>query len=368
MNRRNILAAAFEELQTAADIVDAQADAESAEHDAIEGDADQIAEAEAIGESVDKIVGRMEGRDEIPQEELASIEIAVEHFRSRLGYGKQVMPALESFQSAPKASKDLMVANLKEMRQRLDANIAVAQEGLGARIINAFQRAFTSTTEIGKKTVFLGRKIEEQGTNNKAFPDAAWARIFAVTGKSQVNGHDVLALVNKYHQEHRAKLLPLMHRATAILNDVELSMSKSLFVAKDEEITKIEQLARDAAVLAQHVQESHQNALDRKASMDVAELDIPTAVALAKAVTALATDPSNEHASDSFWRAYQHYSDAYFNASQVRLRGTFAADLRASEKVWSSGLDACLDSFIQYTHSEFQVLYGAYKYLKASAA
>ena len=121
-------------------------------------------------------------------------------------------------------------------------------------------------------------------------------------------------------------------------------------------------------MLSQHVLDAHHNALDRKASTNVAALDAATGVALGKAVVSLASDPSNEHASDAFWRAYQNYYDAHFDASQVRLRGDAAADLRASEKVWSSGLDACLDAFIQYTNSEFQVLYGAYKYLKAAAA
>ena len=211
-----------------------------------------VAEVPAEGEAA-PVEGGEEGRTEAapegageraefvpPSEEtLKAIEVAVEHFRVRLGYPKRVFPAMEAFATRPDAVRERALKNVQLLNRALKAELVVAEEGFIDRAINAIGRAFQTHMSLAKHIDASAVKIGAHGVNGKEFDDAAWARVFAASGKTEVSAGDIAGGLHKYNAEFHAKAMPILLHASRQISEVALAMSKSSFIAKGEEVEKI---------------------------------------------------------------------------------------------------------------------------------
>jgi hypothetical protein len=348
------------------DAVETQAELVEKDEEGVEAVIDQVEEADKIGQAVDTYTEQLSGAEPVGEETVKAIEVAVEHFRVRLGYSKRVIPAMEAFKADPMAAQKLALENLKELRVKLDSSIQVAQEGLGKRIVNAVERAFTSSNRVGKKAGEYATRIANNGTKDEEFPDAAWARVFAATGKQKIDGGDVLKMIKQY-EGYRKVLTPLVKEGTELLHALGLAISKSTFIAKDEEVAKINTLCEQASKLRATISESHESVIHQKATVDVAALDAKVGIQIGKAVNELVRDTSFDKINEDFIHAYYRTLDEWGSNTDRRLIAGDAADLRAALRVYEIGIDRICDMLYAYERSEFHVVYGAYKYLKAAA-
>lgn len=375
---------AAEERATPEALADAEVEADAAkievEAGEIEADAAQIEEAEEVRDTVDGLADRVEASttaevdaegEAIPEEDRGisdetaeTLEVAVEHFRNRLGFKKKVMPALEGFKVAGKRKQVSMeaLANLRDLSARTDATIGIAQEGLFARIKNAVERTFTSNEKIVKSIKALaGKEVPAE----HEIKDPAWGRVFARSGSAELTSADILAYLKKV-SDGRKKTIPILEKFTEIAKKASVEVDKGRFIASDEGTKALLELIKDAdAVKAEFDKEFHAGTGSEKA-VNVKSVSAQDFKKISAIVESLADDSAYERTVENFVGAVMEAdSEAGLNAA-LRLGKGMATDIRAYRKLCRSGLQKVWAGVYEIGNIEQKAIYSAYKYLAVS--
>ena len=352
---------AAEDRATPEALVSAEADVAVAEGDEaaaeVEETGDQIEEAEEIRDTVDGLADKVEARTEaetdaegeaIPEEDRGisdetaeTLEVAVEHFKQRLGFKKKVMPALEAFQAKGKRKQVSMeaLANLRDLSARTDTMISIAQEGIIDTIGKHFVDSFNTDKGLSKKlkaaVAAYSAKGGKEGTISGSL---ALRRIFSAGGRTEVTGKDAIADIKEY-VALKAELEKGFDRLAEISRELNANVKESTFVAKDDFVTKIEALKREAESITTKIsaiEKQADNGGQGKATY--AALSESEVSALAKAAEELLSTNENEFGQifgGHTGKAQDLLSHTQFKGglrlmweSGFRLLGVFAADTR----------------------------------------
>lgn len=347
--------------------VEADAEAGLREGAEIDADVDQVEEAEGIDAVLDTYEDTLEAPEALPEQTVDAVEVAVEHFCTRLGYAKKVVPAFEGFAGSPLDRQKEALANIQALRTQLHRNITIAQEGLMARLGNALQRAFTSMDSLDKKLGAVMGEIKSKGTKETGFEDAAWGRIFAASGKHQVGAADVERVLSHYTQEYRSKIISALKEGAELCDSMESALQKSWLVAKDTEVSKIKAMREQAAGLADKLGD-YKHAGSRKAEVNMSALSANDAQKLGAAAQHVLQDKELRDAAATFKKRYEHLVDRFFKEANLRLVGDHASDVKAVRSVFDSGMGFVTNMLYDYNKALFQMVYGVYKYLNAAKA
>ena len=345
----------------------AKNDAEAAE---IENDADRIEETESIGEAVDTMTEQVEAAVEsgegMSEETARAVDTALEHFKARLGYSKEILPSMESFKSADSRLAQTKVAleNLKVLQAGLNKNLAISQEGLGARLKNVIERLATSDKKILSKVQTMK---DMPAIESKKIEDPAWGRVFARSGKNELSGADIVkAYADMSSSSDRNKLKEILTKTQSIFTKVGDQLSRSTFIANDDAVKEITKLSEEADKLISEYKEFFDRNFGKEGSVNVTTATTAEVKKLASEVIAtLQDDALNKAWVDYETAAYRTYDD-YFENGKWRLIGQFAADFRAFRRLIDSHMAKVVDCIHTYRSVENKAAYSAYKYLEAS--
>ena len=328
------------------------------------------APAEGEGRTEAAPEGEGERAEFVPpsEETLKAIEVAVEHFRVRLGYPKRVFPAMEAFADCPDAVRERALKNVQLLNAALKKQIVVAEEGFIDRAINAIGRAFQTYISLAKHIDASAVKIGAHGVNGKVFDDAAWARVFAASGKTEVSAGDIAGCLHKYNAEFHTKAMPILMQASRQISEVALAMSKSNFIAKDEEVEKIHGFNENLKALAGALGQFEGRDAKADASVKVGALSQEDAMALAKMARESALDKPVMNARKRIGEDLKKINQQIMRAYATRAAGVLSADSRAAFKVLSDGAKEITKLMNGMAKVEFHILHGVAKYLAASAA
>ena len=364
------------------DIIEAPEDGETVSDEAIEGDAaearadvaetdsagDAIEEAESIGDALDANIERVEdkvSREEPLSEDAAeAIEVAVEHFRKRLGYDKKVVPSLEGFKSTDTSldkTKELL-GNLKEMRSALTDGTTIAQEGLFARMTNAIERWFTSTEKVYKNIGPAAAEMKRQGVVDGVLKDAAWGRIFAKAGRV-INAGNVSDFVHNVEKQKR-EALPILKQISDRALDIGNAIRNNNLVSSDKDVAEIKQLQVVAEKLLSEIKEKIEEY--SKDSVDAKPLSLSEADKLVSEVRTMMENSSFSREVDHLASVLADNTFSYVNQKNWRANGIFAGDLRAYSEAMGMALRPAAALAHGLVQAEYLIAYGVYKYIKAS--
>ena len=352
---------AAEERATPEALASAEADVAVAEGDEavaeVEEVGEQVEEAEEVRDTVDGLADRVEASTTaevdaegkaIPEEDRGisdetaeTLEIAVEHFRNRLGFKKKVMPALEGFKVAGKRKQVSMeaLANLRDLSARTDAMISIAQEGIidtiGKHIVDSFN---TDKGLVKKLKAAVAAYQSKGGKEGTIAGSLALRRIFSAGGRTEVTGKEAISDLKEY-LSLKSELEKGFDRLAEISRELNANVKESTFVAKDDFVTKIEALKREAETITAKIsaiEKQADNGGQGKATY--AALSASEVSELSKLAEELLENKENEFGQifgGHTGKAQDVLSHSQFKGgirllweSNFRLLGIFAADTR----------------------------------------
>lgn len=192
--------------------------------------ASEISEAQDIHTAVDSLTEKLEERLNSSTDEqgfsdtnVEALEIAVEHFRTRLGFGKKVIPALEAFQvEGMRKSVSLeALANLKELSARTGAVIAIAQENMGEALNERIVDGESGNKQILSQLRSAEKNYHANGAVEGAISGGRWSRSLGNFSQEPVKGSEIAKRVKSvadlYADIDGAKIVAEMTRTCEAL-------------------------------------------------------------------------------------------------------------------------------------------------------
>lgn len=172
-----------------------QADAEINEQSSV------IDEAVDSSQSIGNLTEKLENTQDVSDEAIEVAQEAMRYFINRHDIRTRAMVAFESHGSASnkKASKEEIIKQMKIAKKSLDKNIAIAQEGLMARIAHRLDAIFTYNSTIVKKLEGLRKELSmgRKEPISKIFSKPAFARSLNPDNKSEITEKDVFDLIKR---------------------------------------------------------------------------------------------------------------------------------------------------------------------------
>lgn len=264
-----------------------------------------------------------------------ALRIVTEHFQKRLGdtNTKRVFPAMENFGGKKTKAEGARMALAHNRKFALEARRAVniAQEGLFDKIKNGWDLFWTNESKL------LGRFHEVSGAYDKGTPTdqpitkPAWGKALNINHKPNVTGADVVTVLGMLDKGLDSdKLAAAMTKGAGYLTQITASLRKSTFVANDEATAGISALQGEMDELASSVTEEFP-AVAKGKDADFEPLKPEDKAKVAKLVETLLTNKKLKQAFDQLEAAYVGFAREYYDGAQTRLRGAYAADMKAAE-------------------------------------
>ena len=345
----------------------ANADSET-EASEIANDSDRIAETESIADAVDsyteQVASKVEDGEGISEETAQALEVAVEHFKTRLGYSKKLLPAMEGFKhrTSRLAQTKVTLENLKELQAGLNKQLAISQEGLVDRFVNAVKRTFTNNDKIRSE---LAKLKSKEAIESKTFEDPAWGRVFALSGKKELSASDIVKCL-KDIQKFRATLTPFIKELTEIVRKAVNEVDKSRFVAKDEAVAELNKMVEESAKVKANYEKEFVVNFNKEGSVEVKSATAAENKQISDLVTSLINDNDYTKAVDALNTVLDKASITLFSNSNIRLLGPMAQDIRAFTRLLHDSVREMYQTVAYTSNIDWKACYSAYKYVEAS--
>ncbi len=346
----------------------AQTDAELAD---VGSEAADVADSAEVGERLDSTIEiadkAIERGDGLTPEAAEVAEVAVEGYYQQLGLRPGRFPSLEGFADSNTrlATTKKLRADMVDVRNRLDEKLEIAQEGIGARVVNAVERAFTSRAKVLKKLPEAVKNLEEKGAKTAELADVAWGRVFATSGKKTVNAKDVEKLVADLLKARQA-LDPMLKEANEVLAKATKAVDSSNIIARDEKVKELEELDAQAKKLTDKFVSTFSYRIE-KGAVDAVPLDAKEAKKLAEEVERVLNDDAHTKLLKRTMQTIDEVHSAYINNGFQRLAGFNAQDVKAYGRLLRECSNGVYSVINYIERVNFLMSYGIYKYVKGSA-
>jgi hypothetical protein len=363
--------ARIEMVQDAADMQSEQAQVEEAgEISETLGGMIERAEATVTPEEV---VPPKEGEEPTPPAEpqgmtegqITEVRAAVEHFRTRLGVARPILLSHEAFvQKGQIEGTKQAIEEMKFLKAAIDKKLEASQEGLGARIANAFTRAFTSYMSVIKALPALINKVKDSDITDVTLNDEPWARIFASSGKNEVTLKDIEKIVSRFEKE-RDDIVDDLYKAARLVHDAAEAAQGSFLIAREKYVDKIEALKPEIDKIRDKIYAAWPEAY--KGEVDVKIDAVKNAAKIGDLVIKAAGQGTRSKINNiDNWLWASNYN--VFLEQNNRIIGAFAEDQRTFRRVAGELLYASRQAANTLMQREFLVAHGVMKLLKKLAS
>ena len=335
----------------------------SGEIEQIEGVVD---ETRTAADAVDGLANKIDSQQNISEDAVQVAQEMMSYFGKRTGVGLTgVHAAMESYSYNQAAKKERIVKELRLANESLRKHICVAQEGIIDRIKNKFSLLFSNADKLEKELKQVSADYDKNGPKDQVIEDAAFARIFAIKGKSVVSGSDVIAFADNINKGiHNPEIVKIIKDITRLMEKLTLSLSKGDFFADSKSFNEILELHREILELNAQVQDNFDFSI-QKDKVDIAPLDKNAKDKLVPIILSLLDTKEFEKAEEELDRAVNGYYSAYFNAVGNRLFGEHSKDARDADSVSGVG-EEVYSKLSMFVMDGFEVAHSCVKYIKAS--
>jgi hypothetical protein len=181
--------------------------------------------------STSNVLEKMETTDSIEEK----LEIATEHILNMVGL-KQKNISLENF------------------NQKLDSKLSIAQEGVIDTIGKYFVDMITTDKSLLKKLEEAVSLSKEKGLKADEFAsNLSIRRTFSARGITKIDGDHAIKVLQSYVKINK-EIQKELGKIKAMDDAVAASLKESVFIAKDEHITKVDNLKREMATIASDIE------------------------------------------------------------------------------------------------------------------
>lgn len=343
----------------------AQIQQQGAEIEEIQG---VVQETQDAADCICQTAEKIEQMPEVSQEVVQIAQEQIAYFAKRTGMKMSgVTTAMESYSDGKVGNKEALVKQMNLAVESLEKGIVVAQEGIVDRIKNKLSLIFTSTEKLKKELAAVSEAFDNGEPKTETIKEPAFAAVLNSQGKDELAPADVLALATSIAKISGSKELEKAVKDMAALTDaVTTAMTKSTFIAKDEQIAKIEEVTGKVKEMYVELKEKLEYKGERM-SADVQPLTAKDKEKLKAKVEEL-LDTSGyktiEKELDESVAALQRTSEMLANK---RLIGVWAKDMRRARAALTEMGDA-FSEINNFMKLRFEVAHACVKYIKASTA
>lgn len=353
--------------------IDAEAGEQQAELTSIGSEVDQAAESAGMGEAIDTmsdtVAKSVDAGTGLGDETAQVVEAALEHFCTRLGVGRKMIPAMESFEHDRLGQSKIALENLRDLSTRISKNLAVAQEGILDRIGNAFSRAFTSLEQIRTAV----RKLKaDQLIEERDLGTPAWGRVFGgITGKSSITGSDIAKVMTDV-EKNSDQLAVAIDKAASKLEAIRQQLDRKTFGAADGAAEAIHDIGQELnKILTDGTRGVPDDLINDKSYASVMSCDKSSF----SKITAVINDARRTTVLEKAWERYHNAMQAVQDVSRtgnvyvdlaIKAASNAQTDRRATNTVLNSLNNDAFEAATTLLEYRFACMHGAYKYLLAS--
>lgn len=349
----------------------------------VSADQGRLVEAADISDSLDgyadmarESLQPAEGEEEAPgftDEQVEAVEVAMEHFRKRLGVSKLKMPAMEAYGPDRVNATKLALEEIQNLQDKIDKKLHLAQEGLGGRITNAIRRTFK--TNKGMRNEIRNLNPEALDKEPRSLGEPAWGRIFSLFVKQgeKADAAVVLKTIQLYNHASEGKLKQVIKEASNALNEIDRELKRQMIGSADGAVSNIAAHEKKVVALCEGIRSElpgdyAENAFD----VEVFSCDRTKFKAIAHEIEVGAhTTEIEQLYSKYLWSAYEldisRQQTGGVAGAVIDIARIAHADRRAAMKAVrniSRELDSIMEEFLE---SYQKAVWGAYRYLVISA-
>lgn len=260
--------------------------------------------------------------------------IVMEHFRKRLGDNnhKRVYPALENFGGKMSKAQGARKALAYNRQFALEARKAlnVAQEGLIDKLANGWDLFWTNEGKLLGRLHEVAAAYDKGAVIEQPISSPAWGKALNINRKPTVTGADavrVLGMLDKGIDSD--KIADAYIKAADFLNQITASLNKSTFVANDAAVEAIIKLQKELDDTVSAVSSEFPVASAGK-DADFEPLKPEDKKKVATLVEQLLTNKKLKEAFGKLQASVRSLNVAYTDGAFTRLRGSYAADMKAT--------------------------------------
>ena len=291
--------------------------------------------------------------------DLRTIRISLEQHQMRLGMSQPV-GVIQG------ASTDVLKRTIALAAQRQSANVRVAQEGLMATIKNTLVKLFTSWDDRQKGLIKVNRMVEHGQLNGKAFPEAAWSRIYSAVGKPNVSPGEVQQLLHNFHTNMGRKMVGLLGEATHVMTSAATALVAAAKSSEHQPLAMYDAMSARADELAHDWKMTFVNPVDApKKKITLPALTQQQARALTATLGKMLGDQSLQKAVSAFddaWNRYDELTDGEID--EMAEDGGSFHDARKDMNHMASTLQLFSYEGMYALQAEYALAYATYKYLQ----
>ncbi len=303
----------------------------------------------------------------VSDEAMQVAQEAVAYFVKRTGVKMTgVGQAFESYSSTDQNKKKELVKQLTAASEGLNKQIFIAQEGMLDRIKLKLSLMFTSSKKLRKELEQVSAEFDKRGPKKEVIVDPAFARILNAQGKDKILPADVLKLTSDIFKISNENLtIKTMRELTDMLGKINLSLNRSTFIAKAEEVEKL----RD---FENKMQDIHTGIVDKlefdidKEKADAQPLSVSDKNKLKESVIDLLEISDFEKADKQLAEAIIKYEEIYDSNLLTRFAGDYADDMKAAKSIMELTI-AIYGHIHKIMGLRYEIAHACVKYIKASS-
>lgn len=333
-----------------------------------EGDETQIAEGSEIHQAVTDLTKVIEA-DPMNEQTAEAVNVVLEHFRTRTGYRRTLLPSMESFAGDDSRSNANHVAmeNLTHFNAQLTGGMSIAQEGMLARLGNSIKLIFTSEEKIIEMLKVGQKESIAHGSKTRQIKTPGWGRSFSVIAEKELSGKDVLKFLTNYEKIMTGSdFKNIVEDYIKIIGDLSKELSKSRWIANNAATKAIQDLTDDVDKFRTKADKLRLDTTKTARNDPSFEPLTPDEV---KKIGDLALKMMTDAKLNSLIRALENAVDLcntnIFVESNTRIVKWMAADIRAAQQiVWR--LNPVLVEIVDVTSNRARLCFACARYIKAS--
>lgn len=327
-----------------------------------------IEETQDASDSITQTADKIEQMQTVSQEVVQVAQEQMNYFVKRTGMKMTgVSTAMESFSDGKTGNKEALVKQLRIAAESLDKGVSVAQEGIVDRIKNKFSLLFTSNKKLKQELQDVSSKYDSAGAKKDVIKDPAFARILNPDGKPEITGTSTIALTGNIRNMVKDPVIEkVVVRLTDVLDKVTVTLNKSIFIADDNEVKKINDLFDEVENMYTEVREKI-TVNGKKESADAVPLDAGDKKKVASIVEDLLDTGAYDKIEKDLLKSWWSFYDIYSSKADSRFIGFNAADMRVAKNLNDKGGDI-MQRIDDLMTIRFEVAHACVKYIKASTA
>jgi hypothetical protein len=323
-----------------------------------------IEETQDASQAMTNMADKIEQTETVSQDTVAVAQEAITYFVKRTGLKMiKLNASMESYSKT--TDKQAVVEQMRLATESLNKSIAIAQEGVIDRIKNKFSLMFTSADKLRKELDKVSKQFDEGGAKTELIKDPAFARVLNPKGLGEITPTDTIALAKEVLRvSSEDTMIKTVKEMSDLLDKVTLSLNRSTFIAKDEEIDKLQNYLDDFIKIHNEIRDNidYESKSNKANAQPLTKQDKDKLKAM---VVDLLDTARYEKAEDVLTDSVDGFDKVYHSNLESRLAGVFAADMKAVRSIYELSYKTynIVDKIME---QRFEIAHACVKYIKAS--